>query len=159
MPPHGIVYRPKTDADRAFLLYVYATTRADEMAMVPWTAEQKAQFLSMQFHAQWSHYEQYYPEAAFLVIERDGQPIGRIYIDRDLEEVRLIDIALIPEARGAGLGTQLLQEILDEARAQVKRVTIHVERFNPAMRLYQRLGFQAIEENGVYWLMQWTPNP
>src|SRR5437868_7135100 len=114
MPPAGIVYRPKTDADRPFLAAVYASTRADELAMVPWTAEEKAAFLEMQFNAQWSHYEQYYPEAAFLVIERHGQPIGRIYLDRRKEEICLVDIALVPAERGAGVGTAIMQEILEE---------------------------------------------
>lgn len=159
MPPPGIVYRPKTDADRPFLAHVYATTRADEMAIVPWTDEQKAEFLAMQFNAQWSHYEQYYPDADFLVIERDGTPIGRIYIDRLPQEICLVDIALIPEARGSGLGTQLMREILEEGQATGKRVTIHVERFNPAMRLYQRLGFEPVAENGVYYQMRWSPTP
>jgi GNAT superfamily N-acetyltransferase len=157
MPPAGIVYRPKTDADRPFLRYVYATTRADEMSLVQWTPEQKAEFLDMQFNAQWSHYEQYYPDCAFLVIERDGYPIGRIYIDRTPEEICLVDIALLPEVRGAGLGRQLVQEILDEAQSVGKRVTIHVEHFNPAMSLYRRLGFQKIDETGVYYLMRWSP--
>ena len=127
------------------------------MGLVPWTPEQKAAFLEMQFNAQWSHYEQYYPQAAFLVIERDGKPIGRIYIDRGTDEICLVDIALIPEARGKGLGRELIEEILDEARQTGKRVAIHVERFNPAMRLYERLGFKAVEENGVYYLMRWSP--
>jgi GNAT superfamily N-acetyltransferase len=157
MPPAGIVYRPKTDADRPFLRYVYATTRADEMAMVQWTPEQKTEFLDMQFNAQWSHYEQYYPDCAFLVIERDGRPIGRIYIDRTAEEICLVDIALLPEVRGAGLGSQLVQEILDEAQVAAKRVTIHVEHFNPAMHMYLRLGFEKIDESGVYYLMRWSP--
>jgi GNAT superfamily N-acetyltransferase len=157
MPPAGIVYRPKTDADRPFLLRVFSTTRADEMAIVPWTPEQKAEFLSMQFHAQWTHYERYYPDAEFLVIEKEGVPIGRIYIDRTPGEICLVDITLLPEARGSGLGTQLLREILDEGESTASRVTIHVERFNPAMRLYQRLGFVPIEESGVYYLMRWTP--
>jgi GNAT superfamily N-acetyltransferase len=158
MPPAGIVYRPKTDADRPFLAYVYATTRADELSLVPWTPEQKAEFLEMQFNAQWSHYEQYYPDCAFLVIEREGRPIGRIYIDRLPDEICLVDIALIPEARGTGLGTLLMQEILEEGQATGKRVLIHVERYNPAMRLYTRLGFVPVEESGVYYQMMWSPN-
>lgn len=157
MPPAGIVYRPKNDTDRPFLAEVYASTRSDEMAMVPWTPEQKAEFLAMQFDAQWAHYEQYYPEAAFLVIERDGEAIGRLYVDRASEEICLIDIALLPEARGNGLGTRMVEEILDEARAVGKPVEIHVERFNPAMRLYERLGFVPSGENGVYYRMLWTP--
>ena len=157
MPPAGILYRPKTDADRPFLAAVYASTRAAELAMVPWTPAQKAAFLDMQFNAQWQHYERFYPEAEFLVIEQDGQPIGRLYIDRGPEEISLVDIALIPAARGGGLGTRILREILDEARATGKGVAIHVERFNPALRLYQRLGFQPAGENGVYYLMRWSP--
>lgn len=157
MPPAGITYRPKTDADRPFLAYVYATTRAQEMALVQWTPEQKVAFLDMQFSAQWSHYEQYYPDCAFLVIEREGTPIGRIYIDRQPEEICVVDIALIPEARGNGLGTLLMREVLDEGQAAGKRVMIHVERFNPAMHLYQRLGFVPVNENGVYYEMVWSP--
>ncbi|MBK7473438.1 MAG: GNAT family N-acetyltransferase [Betaproteobacteria bacterium] len=157
MPPPGLVYRSKTDADRPFLALVYASTRTEELAMVPWTPAQRADFLAMQFNAQWQHYERFYPEAEFLVIEQDGQPIGRLYIDRGPDEICLVDIALVPAARGAGLGTLILREILDEARATHKAVAIHVERFNPALRLYQRLGFQPAGENGVYYLMRWSP--
>lgn len=157
MPPSGIIYRPKTDADRPFLTYVYASTRAEEMSVVPWTPEQKAEFLEMQFNAQWVHYEQYYPDCAFNVIEREGTAIGRIYIDRLPDEICVVDIALVPEVRRTGLGTLLMQEILAEGQATGKRVVIHVERFNPAMHLYTRLGFVPVDENGVYYRMVWTP--
>lgn len=159
MPPPGLIYRAKTDADRPFLAGVYASTRTAELAMLPWTPAQKADFLAMQFNAQWEHYERHYPDADFLVIERDGQPIGRLYVDRGPDEICLVDIALVPAARGAGLGTQILSEVLDEARADGKAVAIHVERFNPALRLYERLGFQPAGENGVYYLMRWSPPP
>lgn len=157
MPPAGISYRPKRDADRAFLAHVYATTRAEEMALVPWTPEQKAQFLEMQFNAQAFHYDTHYPGCAFLVIEQGGEPIGRIYIDRRAHEICLVDIALVPERRGGGLGTELIQEILDEARAAGKSVLIHVERYNRALRLYERLGFKPVAEDGIYYRMRWTP--
>lgn len=157
MPPPGICYRPRADADRAFLAHVYATTREEEMALVPWTPAQKAQFLEMQFTAQTVHYDQYYPDCAFLVIEKDGEPIGRIYIDRRPEEICLVDIALLPERRGGGLGTALVREILNEAQSAGKPVTIHVERNNRALRLYERLGFTPVDENGVYYKLRWSP--
>ena len=89
------------------------------------------------------------------VIERDGQAIGRLYVARWEREIRIMDIALLPEHRGSGIGTQLLRELQDEARSSGKSLTIHVERFNPALGLYQRLGFRQIEDKGVYLLMEW----
>jgi ribosomal protein S18 acetylase RimI-like enzyme len=151
----SITFRPVRDEDRAFMAALYASTRTEEMQYVPWEPEQKAQFLAMQFEAQTHHYAREYDPSGFFIIEQAGQPIGRLYRERQEEEIHLIDIALIPEVRGGGLGSVLLQEILDEAAAEGIAVTIYVEHFNPAKRLYQRLGFKEIGENGVYHLMRW----
>jgi GNAT superfamily N-acetyltransferase len=121
------------------------------MRLVPWTPEQKSAFLDMQFTAQKTHYEQHYPDCEFLVIELEGQPIGRLYVDR-ADDIRITDIALLPEFRGRG------EEVLAEAQAKGKRVTIYVEHDNPARRLYDRLGFQHVDTNGVYHLMEWCPH-
>lgn len=129
------------------------------MRLVPWTSEQKSAFLDMQFTAQKLHYEQYYSDCEFLVIEVEGNPIGRLYIDRGDEDIRIIDIALLPEVRGRGIGRVLIGEILEEGQATRKRVSIHVEHDNPARRLYDRLGFQHVDTNGVYHLMEWRPVP
>jgi len=126
---------------------------------VPWTDEQKAAFLDMQFTAQKTHYEQYYPDCAFMVIEMDQVAIGRLYIDRADDDIRITDIALLPEFRGRGIGLMLMEEILAEGQATGKRVTIHVEHDNPARRLYDRLGFHQVDTNGVYHLMEWCPSP
>ncbi len=123
--------------------------------LTPWSAEQKAAFLAMQFQAQHAHYQQYYPTADWLVAMRDGADIGRLYVDRWPSEHCVIDIALLPEHRGSGLGGALMRDLLDEAAAAGKAVSIHVEKFNPAMRLYRRLGFLAEEDKGVYDLMRW----
>jgi ribosomal protein S18 acetylase RimI-like enzyme len=109
----------------------------------------------MQFVAQSRHYTENYPDAEFQVIELDGQRIGRLYTQRRENEIRIMDIALLPEVRGRGIGTGLLNEILDEARAGNLPVTIHVERMNPALHLYERLGFRFLEERGIYFLMEW----
>ena len=155
--PNSLVFRPAADSDRSFLRDLYASTREDEMRLVEWTKEQKDEFLTQQFAAQHDYYHQQFPEAEFLVVEQHGKAIGRIYLDRRTTELRLVDIALIPEMRNQGLGTGLLLDLLDEGRALNLPVSIHVEQYNPAMRLYLRMGFQPIEDKGVYQLLEWSP--
>ena len=153
----SVALRPVRPEDEAFLYEVYASTRADEMALVDWSEEQKDAFLRMQFNAQAHFYQENYPGAEFQVILWDDQPAGRLYIHRRPDEIRIMDIALLPEYRRHGIGSHLLNQILDEARANRLPVTIHVERMSPAMRLYDRLGFRLLEEKGIYYLMEWTP--
>jgi GNAT superfamily N-acetyltransferase len=156
--PPRTTLRPITDADRELLYRIYASTRADEMAAVGWTDEEKERFLRFQFEAQHTHYMQHYPAAAFDVILLDGEAVGRLYVDRRDDEIRLVDIALLPERRGGGLGSAILRGVLAEARDARKPVRIHVERLNPAQRLYRQLGFRPIEDKGVYLLMEWSPD-
>jgi ribosomal protein S18 acetylase RimI-like enzyme len=151
----GLTFRRITDADLPFLARVYASTRAEEMAVTPMTAAQKAAFLDAQFQLQHAHYQKYYPEADWLVTMRDGEDVGRLYLERWPSQHRIIDIAFLPEYRGRGSGEALLRDLMDEAAAAAKDVSIHVEKHNPAMRLYRRLGFVAEEDKGVYDLMRW----
>jgi ribosomal protein S18 acetylase RimI-like enzyme len=153
----GLSFRPMADADLPFLYRLYASTRADELAPVPWSEAQKDAFLRQQFGAQHSHYQQYYPKAEWLVVMRGAEDIGRVYVERWEREHRLIDIAFLPEHRGKGLGEALLRDLMDEAAAAGKGMQTHVEKFNPAMHLYTRLGFVTAEDKGVYDLMRWTP--
>jgi len=147
--------RPAIPEDEQFLRAVYAGTRAEELARVPWSDEQKRAFTDMQFAAQDADYRRNYPAAWYSIIEVQGVPAGRLYVDRCKKEIRIIDIALLPEHRRAGIGTRLLRALQDEARVAGKTLTIHVEKFNPARRLYHRLGFQQIEDKGVYLLLEW----
>ena len=149
--------RPERPEDLPFLRRVYASTRADELAMVPWPEAHKAAFLQMQFDAQRRYYEERFPAAQRSIVLHEGQPAGRLYVDRRDGEIRVIDIALLPAHRGAGIGTALMRAILDEAAQAGKLVRIHVEQQNPALRLYQRLGFARVETQGVYVLMEWSP--
>jgi ribosomal protein S18 acetylase RimI-like enzyme len=153
-----VSFRPEQPDDAPFLLQLYASTRADEMALVPWDDAQKGAFLRSQFELQTHHYRKYYPDAAFLIVELNGQPIGRLYIDRSDHCILLIDIALLPEFRGVGIGGRLMQAVLSEAAAARKVVQIHVERNNPALRLYERLRFHVIEDKGIHFLMEWSPD-
>ncbi len=155
--PQSIGFRPATDAELQFLRDLYASTRTEEMSVLDWPEAQINTFLTMQFEAQHQYYREQFPSAEYLVVEQDGDSIGRIYLDRRSDELRLIDIALIPETRNQGLGKALLLDLLDEAQAAALPVRIHVEQFNPAMRLYLRLGFKPLEDKGVYQLMEWQP--
>ena len=153
----AISLRPATGADYDFMRRLYHATRAEEMEQFPLGAEEKEAFLDRQFAAQYQHYELHYPTCERNIITLHGQPIGRIWIDEWRDQIRLVDIALMPQWRGSGIGSMLLQQVLARGTAAAKPVTIHVEAFNPALRLYQRLGFQHVDSNGVYYLMRWTP--
>ena len=149
---------PVAAGDREFLHRVYASTRADELAVVPWDEWQKEAFLRAQFDAQDRWYREQYPRASYEVIVVDGERAGRLYLHRGEAEIRIVDVALLPEHRGNGVGTSLLRELLAEADAAGKRVTIHVERLNPALRLYERLGFSVAEDKGVYLFLERPPS-
>jgi len=155
--PSPITFRPIGPEDLEFLYQVYASTRADELAVVDWDDAQKDAFLRLQFNAQHEAYQETYEGDDFLMILLDDQPIGRLYIGRWQKEIRIIDIALLPEYRNRGIGGAILQDILAEGARTGKPVTIHVEMFNPALRLYERLGFRQLEERGVYYFMAWSP--
>jgi ribosomal protein S18 acetylase RimI-like enzyme len=158
MPRHPAVeLRPVKPGDDAFLRRVYASTRAEELAVVPWDEAQKESFIHAQFAAQDRWYREHYAGASFDVVLIDGEPAGRFYVHRGEDEIRIMDIALLPEHRGNGVGTSLLRDLLAEAEAGRKRVTIHVERVNPALALYERLGFRVAEDKGVYLFLERPP--
>ncbi|HKO59363.1 MAG TPA: GNAT family N-acetyltransferase [Thermoanaerobaculia bacterium] len=153
----SITFRPETAEDREFIYRLYATTRATEMQLVPWTDEQKDQFCRQQADAQRAHYDKVYERAEYLVVLRDGEPIGRLYLHSVDGDFLVLDIALLPEHRGSGIGGMIMRGVMDQAAARNDIVTIHVEQYNPAMHLYKRLGFVPIDQYGVYFLMEWRP--
>lgn len=155
----GCSFRRIAEADLPFLRQLYASTRAEELAQVPWSQVDKDAFLDHQFRAQHAHYQHYYPNADWLVIAHRDDDIGRFYIERWPSQHRIVDIAFMPAHRGKGYGEALLRDAMDEAAAVGKDVSIHVEKYNPAMRLYRRLGFTTEEDKGVYDLMRWRAAP
>jgi ribosomal protein S18 acetylase RimI-like enzyme len=152
-----ITLRPATDADYDFMRQLYESTRAEEMTRFPFNEAQRKVFLDQQFAAQFEHYGIHYPTCERNIVERDGVQVGRFWIDEWRDQIRIVDIALVAECRGSGIGSQLLHQVIDRATAAGKPVTIHVEAFNPALRLYQRLGFEKVDTNGVYFLMRREP--
>jgi len=153
----GFRLRPETDADIPFLRRLYASTREEELKPVDWSAEQKQAFLASQFEAQRRYYRATIEGCAFDVIEHHGVPAGRLYLQLRQTRLHIVDISLVPEWRGQGVGTSILQALQAEGRGRDKAVGIFVEKFNPALRLYRRLGFADIADHGVYLEMEWLP--
>jgi ribosomal protein S18 acetylase RimI-like enzyme len=151
----AVSLRPATPADRDLLFRVYASTREEELASVPWPAEAKEAFLRQQFDAQDAWWRTHYAGATFEVVVVDGRDAGRLYLWEGPSEIRVVDVALLPEARGGSAGTRLLSDVQRRAAVAGKSVTIHVERMNPALRLYERLGFRLVEDKGVYLFLEW----
>lgn len=153
----NITFRPITPTDMEFLYQVYASTREVELEVVPWTTQEKENFLRMQFNAQHVFYQEQFTQAEFKIILQNERPIGRLYINYQPDEIRIIDIALLFRYRRKGTGTSLLHDILAQAQMKAVPVRIHVEHNNPALNLYTRLGFRQIDIHGVYFLMEWIP--
>jgi ribosomal protein S18 acetylase RimI-like enzyme len=155
----GVTLRPLRDDEVDFSARVYAGTREQELAMLPWSPEQKAAFVAQQFAAQSAHYAQHYGGASWDVIVVDGQRAGRLIVDRSDTEINVVDIALLPEYRGRGAGTSLMRAICAEADAAGLPVTVHAEHMNPARRLYERLGFVTVDDLGMYLKLERRPQP
>lgn len=153
----SVKLRPVSAGDESFLCQVYASCRTDEMALLPWDEAAKQSFLQMQFQAQQTHYRKYFPKASHDLILAEGVPVGQVYVDRRETEIRILDFALLPERRGQGIGFHVLQDVMREAQAANKTLSIYVERSSPSLRLFQRQGFIKAGENGFSDLLEWRP--
>jgi GNAT superfamily N-acetyltransferase len=156
---HHIVLRSETSADRAVSLAAHASTRVDELALTGWTPVQQDAFVAQQFDAQQRHFRAQYPHAAFDIVCVDGIDGGRCYVDRDARRICLVDIVLLPEWRGIGVGGRLLGGLLAEADAQGVPITLHVGKNNPILGWYARLGFVIGGDAGMHWAMQRPAQP
>ena len=149
--------RPRHEGDTEFLARLYASTRLEELAPIDWDDDRKLAFLRDQFDRQHAHYLQHYPRAKWWVIEAGSEPVGRIYIEQTASEIRLMDIALLPGWRGRGIGSALLRALMEQADAASLAIGLHVEPYNPVLRLYARNGFQLVEQRGVYHFLKRQP--
>jgi ribosomal protein S18 acetylase RimI-like enzyme len=147
----GIRLRVATSDDEIFLRALYRSTREEELEQTGWTEATKQAFADQQFMLQDRSYRSVnYEGAQFLVIEREGKAIGRLYLHEPPGELNVMDIALLPEARGHGLGTQLMEWLIDRADREGRAIVLHVEKFNRAQGLYRRLGFRRDADVGAY---------
>lgn len=154
--PNESKLRPVEVGDRSFLLEVYASTRAKELELVPWDDAQRQAFVKMQFEAQDEHYRSRFPEATYSIIVHNGEPAGRLYVLRNEDQIRILDITLLPQYRNSGIGTPLIRSLMDEAGKAGKPLRIYVENFNPSRALFERLGFSQIDETDFNLLYEWN---
>jgi len=159
LTPQGQVsFRAVTDQDRDFLFSLYASTRAWERQAVAWTDADWDDFVGRQFKAQDQSYKMQFPGASFVIIQMDGVDIGRLYADRQDDCLRVIEFTIAPEWRGRGIGTDILRSLMNEAHGGKVAVRLSVEKNNPAISLYLRHGFAAVEDRGSHIAMEWRPD-
>lgn len=153
-----ITFRPITDQDGELLYKIYASTRTEEMALTGWNENEIEVFLRMQFQLQHVQYlENYKKGGTFEIILVDNIPAGRLYLQRKSNDIRIIDIALLPEFRGKGTGSKIMKELMIEADNEKLPLSLHVEQNNPALGLYENLGFLRKDLVGIYYFMERPP--
>ncbi len=153
-----VEFRIIHDTDRAFLERLYAASRDWEMQHVNMDEAAKATFLKQQFEAQDRAYKSTYLAAVHRIIQLDGTDIGRLIVDRQDDCLRIIDLSILPEYRGRGIGTDILRSLMNEAHGGKVPVRLHTRQNSPALRLYLRHGFRATEEVGAYYALEWMPD-
>ena len=154
-----LTQRDATPSDRAFLLALYASTRADEFAQLGWPPEMERAFMQLQFEAQRGDYERRHPGARCCVVELRGCPVGRLWTARDGDRVVVLDISIVADLRGQGIGTECLRGVQRQAATAGLAVDLQVVVGNPAQRLYERLGFRAVGASEVRQAMTWRLGP
>lgn len=152
-----ITFRSISKKDFPFLKSVYRSSREQELEANGWTEKQKDEFIEFQFNAQHSFYTNSYDGADFMIIEVNKSDVGRLYIWRTENQIRIMDIALLPEYRRKGTGTKILKNLIKESEQTGKKLNIHVEYYNPALKLYENLGFKKTDDTGVYYFMERFP--
>lgn len=154
-PETSVTLRAATPDDEPFLFEVFASTRLDEFRFLE--EQQKQALIRMQYNAQRFQYDEGFPQAESRIILLDDRPAGRMLVDESEREFVLIDIALLPEHRKLGIGTQLLKKLLHRAVVARKPVRLHVLKSNPALHLYERLGFLRVGDDSMYLEMLFQP--
>ena len=152
-----MVLRSETPDDDVFLSNLYATTR-DDIHSLLWSDEQKAGLCHSQFLAQRKYYREFFEDATFDVILLAGHPIGRLYVRTSKDEIRVVDISLMPEMRGKGIGTTLMQRVLIDGECTRLPVRLRVRHDTPARQWYEQMGFSCIADEEFHWHMERLPS-
>ena len=152
---HNIKLRPSVPEDENFLAAVYGSTRQQELAMVPWTDEQKDAFIRFQLTAQLTHYRTEYPNAEYLIVLHNAEPVGRLYLDLRESEIRIMDITLLPEHRGKGISSPIIHRLKEKALALGKNLSINLDKLSQSQLVFERFGFKPTEDAGFHVLYVW----
>ncbi len=152
----GVRLRPETDADEAFVRALFIATRRGEFDMLGMAEAQLAQLLDTQFDLQRAHFRSAFRDADWSIVERKGVAVGRLYVARGMQARTLVDIALLPDHSGQGIGGALLDHVIAEAKAAGRAVELHVRPHNPARLLYARKGFAETGFDGANVSMRWA---
>lgn len=153
----AITLTPVTSEDNDFLLRLYQSSRGDDLRELGWSEDRISEFLQMQHDAQRNFLATDYPNIIDQIVSLDGQAAGRLAVEQRPDEIRLIDIALVPERRNHGLGTYLIQQVQEHAQSTRLPLRLQVIRFNRAVGLFERLGFTRTSETGSHFQMEWSP--
>ena len=154
-----IEMRQATADDAELLMSLFASSRGFDLDALGWDRASQQQFFAQQLDAQRRSYEIRYPTSTDAIVMSDGVAIGRILVDRSGDAIVLVDVCLVPVARGRGIGTQLLADLQTEAERLGRKVNLQVATGNPAQRVYERLGFTVVGENGMHHAMEWVAVP
>jgi len=152
---HRLSLRPVRTDDEGFLFRVYSSTRADEISKLPWNDNQRNSFMQMQFTAQCTDYSRRFPDGEHQIIILEDQCAGRLYIARNKDEIRILDIALLPEYRNKGIGKSIIEGLTREASETHRPIRIYVERNNRALNLFECIGFMVVQDIGTHFLLEW----
>ena len=147
-----------TTQDREFLLSVYAAGRETELSVLPFDEAQKRAFCEHQLDAQTTYYEEKYPHATHEIILFDGEPVGRVYVNRGDALISILDLAVLVEHRKKGVGIHIVKSLQNEATSSDKRVGVYVETFNPSQKLFRDLGFELVESDEMNLYFEWCVN-
>jgi ribosomal protein S18 acetylase RimI-like enzyme len=153
----AIDLRPATAEDQGFLVAVYKSSRGDDLRDLGWDKDRIDVFLEMQYQAQRTFDQTDHSRATDEIVLCSGQRAGRLLVDADEDEIRFIDLALLPEYRDRGLGTYLVRRLQKQASAANKPLRLQVIRFSRAVNLFERLGFSRTSETGTHFQMEWKP--
>ena len=149
--------RPRTNEDAPFIERLFRSTREEELAIMGMPEEFAGRMVAQQIFAQINHFEHIYPDAEWMIVLQAGEPVGRLYVDEQADGFWLIDISLLPDRRGQGIGAALLAGLLERAAGAGKPIGLSVFKGNPARRLYERFGFTLVSDDGAYERMGWRP--
>jgi len=156
MAEESITLRPATEDDREFLLALYQSSRGDDLRGLEWDEERIGEFLEMQYEAHQKFLTNDHPDIQDQIVLATGAPVGHLAVEQRTEEIRLVDVSLLPEHRQRGTGTLLIQELQTQAAAARRPLRLQVIRFNRAVNLFERLGFRRTSETGTHFQMEWV---